>query len=356
MQRELPFSIIMDIAYVGSKGTKLYINEDYNPLVRPDMRITPINPATGLPVTTGLTGRLDNIQGARTVRTNGGSSGYNAGQIELRRRFVNNFTFTGAYTFSKLISNADEVFTAGLGSGGTSFFTVPTIFGGSDLDRSVSVFDRTHRASFTYVVESPYFKSQQGFVGKLLGGFQLSGVTTFESGVPFSVFNGFDSDGISGANRPDFNPNGQRGVRAVPQVDATGAITGYINPEVIIGRTASGSPIFAPINPNDAQFIVNPTFSPTLANSVARTGTLGRNTERSVGTNVTNLTLLKRTRFGESIAVETRAEFFNAFNKPQFGSGDNVANAFTQGQFLQPINPTTSGGGRVIRYQVKFLF
>lgn len=339
VQRQLPFNIVMDVSYVGSKGTKLFINEDGNPTVRPEQRITPPG------VTTGLQGRLDNLQGARTVRTNGGSSTYHAGQIEVRRRFTNNFQLTGAYTFSKLISNADEVFVAGLGSIGTSFSAVPAILGGERLDRSVSVFDRTHRASFTFVAESPFFKNQQGFVGKLLGGFQISGVTVFESGVPFSVLNGFDSDGVAGSNRPDFNPNGQRGVRAVPMVDAQNFILRYINPET--GAT---------IDPNTAQFIVNPTYVPGLAGSVVRVGNLGRNTERSSGINNFDITLLKRTRISESIRVEARAELFNAFNHPQFGSGNNLANEISTGLFLQPINPTTSGGGRVVRYQVKLVF
>jgi outer membrane receptor protein involved in Fe transport len=350
MQRELPFKIVMDISYVGSKGTNLYINEDYNPTVRPELRITPAG------VTTGLSGRYDNLQGGRTVRTNGGDSNYNAGQIEVRRRFGNNFQLTGAYTFSKLISNADEVFVGGLGSVGSSVSAFPAIFGGERQDRSLSIFDRTHRATFTYVIQSPFFKDQQGFVGKLFGGFQLSGITTFEAGVPFTIFNGFDSDGVAGANRPTFNPNGQRGVRAIPVVDANNFITGYLNPEVIIGRTATGAPIYAPIDPNTAQFIVNPTYVAGLAGSVVRTGNLGRNTERSKGIRNFDMTLLKRTRVAERIFIEGRIEAFNVFNHPQFGSGDNLANDFTQGLFRQPINPTTSGGGRTIRYQAKFIF
>ncbi|HZH89191.1 MAG TPA: carboxypeptidase regulatory-like domain-containing protein [Pyrinomonadaceae bacterium] len=353
MQRELPAKTVIDISYVGSKGTKLYINEDANPLVRPELRVTPAG------VTTGLQGRLDNLQGGRTVRTNGGSSSYNAGQVEVRRRFANNFQLTGAYTFSKLISNADEVFSPGFGASESSFFAIPSVFGGSRLDRALSTFDHTHRASFTYVVESPWFREQRGFVGKLLGGFQLAGVTVYETGTPFSVLNGFDSDGISGANRPNFNPNGERGVRAVPQVDANNFITGYINPEVIIGQTASGSPIFAPIDPSRAQFIVNPTFVPGQAGSVVRTGTLGRNTERTPPIFNTNLSLTKRIRFGEARAIELRSDFFNAFNHPQFpatGFIAQTANALTQGLFLNPDTPSTSGGGREIRYQVKLIF
>jgi outer membrane receptor protein involved in Fe transport len=353
LQRELPFQMVMDISYVGSKGTKLYINEDANPLVRPELRITPAG------VTTGLTGRLDNLQGGRTVRTNGGYSTYNAGQLEVRRRFANNFQFTGAYTYSKLLSNIDEVFSPGLGAAESSFFAVAAVFGGDRLDRAVSTFDHTHRASFTYVVESPWYRDQHGLVGKLLGGFQISGVTTWETGSPYSVLNGFDSDGNSGANRPDLNPNGQRGVRAVPQVDANNNITGYINPEIITGRTSSGAAIFAVIDPNTAQFIVNPTYVPGLSGSVVRIGTLGRNTERTPPIWNTNLTLLKRIKFGEQRAVELRTDLFNAFNHPQFPASGFIAqtaNALTQGFFLNPDVPGTSGGGRVVRYEVKLIF
>lgn len=347
MQRELPFKIVMDASYVGSKGTKLYINEDANPLVRPELRITPAG------VTTGLTGRLDNLQGGRTVRTNGGSSSYHSGQLLISRRFANSFQVTGAYTFSKLISNADEVFGIGIGSN-TSFSAIPVILGGDRNERALSSFDRTHRASITYVVQSPFFDKQKGFAGRLLGGFQLSGITTFESGVPYTVFNGFDSDGVGGGlDRPTFNPNGQRGVRAVPIVSATGAITGYFNPEIFDPTQPNG---FARIDPLTAQFIVNPTYTPGLAGSVIRVGNLGRNTERSNGINNFDMTILKRTRVTERIFIDTRAEFFNVLNHPQFAAGPSVANALTQGLFLRAINPTSSGGGRVVRYQVKLVF
>jgi outer membrane receptor protein involved in Fe transport len=374
VQRELPLNIVMDLSYVGSKGTKLYVTEDLNPSVRPELRspvpagfpnctigtnITAAQATARFPAGTlcPITGRIDNIQGARSIRTNGASSIYHSGQLEVRRRFANNFLLTGAYTFSKLISDGDEVFAVGLGTASQSA-AIPSIFGGQQNERSVSIDDRTHRASFTYVVQSPFFDKQQGALGKLLGGFQLSGVTVFESGVPVTVFNGFDSDGVGGGlDRPTFNPNGQRGVRAVPQVNAQGFITGYINPEIVTARNAAGSPTaYASIDPQTAQFIVNPAYVPGLPGSVVRVGNLGRNTERSDGINNFNLTVLKRTKVRESMFIETRAEFFNAFNHPQFGSGPTNASSLTQGQFLQPINPTSSGGGRTIRYQVKLVF
>ncbi len=381
MQRELPFKLTMDLSYVGSKGTHLFINEDYNPLVRPEQRITPAgypncNPGTNITAAQAtaqfpagqpcpLTGRFDNIQGGRTVRTNGGSSYYHAGQFELRRRFADNFLTTVAYTFSKNINNGDEVFAVGLGSGESSLAPFPSIFGGLKHNYGLSVDDRTHRLALTYVVESPFYKEQQGIIGRLLGGFQISGVTTFESGVPYSIQNGFDADGVGGTDRPTFNPNGQRGVRAVPITNASGCVTSYINPEIPIAFNAAGAPTaYQTIDPNTAQFIVNPTYVAGSSCSTPIVGNLGRNTERTPSVYNTNLTLLKRTRFTERTALEARVELFNAFNQPNFPTTTpgltnlvtSVANSLTQGFFLNPDTVNTSGGGRTVRYQLKLVF
>lgn len=360
LQRELPRKFVVDVAYVGTGGRKLYINEDLNPLVRPELRITPAGYAGP------VSGRLDNIQGARTIRTNGGNSIYHAGQAQVTRRFSDNFSLTGAYTFSKLISNMDEVFAAtSNGISNSSLPQTPAIFGGERLDRAISFFDRTHRASFTYVYEVPFLREQRGFLGRALGGWQVAGVTTFESGVPFNVSNGVDADGIggSGNDRPNINPSGQRGVRAVPVVNAQGFITGYVNPD-------AGN---APIDPATAYYIANPAYVAGLPGSVPRIGTAPRNSERTPGTNLWNMNFTKRTRVGESTSVEFRTEFYNIFNHPNFGqasvspfappgnpSGANFIGSNTTGSasdvFLKPNSRLSDGGGRVIRYQLKLIF
>src|SRR5262249_39770473 len=154
------------------------------------------------------------------------------------------------------------------------------------------------------------------------------------------------------------NPRGQRGVRAIPQVDATGRITGYVNPD-------AGN---APIDPTTARYIVNPTFNSSLPNSVARFGSLGRNTERTPGINNFDMNFQKQTRVRENVNLNFRAEFFNIFNHPQYtiGSispfspvgGNFSANAGTAvaGRFLTPNTATSDGGGRVVRFQLKLLF
>jgi hypothetical protein len=345
VQRELPGNFIVDVSYVGSKGTRLFINEDLNPSVPANLRVTPAG------YTGPTSNRLDNLQGSRLIRTNGGSSNYHSGQLLAQRRFHNGFTMSAAYTYSKLIDNASEVFGVG-NNNQPQQAAVPSIFGGQARERGVSLFDRTHRASFTYVYELPWMRDQQGLMGRIVGGWQIAGITTFESGVPLTVSNGQDADSIGGnLDRPDFNPNGQFGVRAVPVVTG-GVITGYINPD------ANN----APIDPSQAMFIGIP------ANS-GRTGNLGRNTLRTPGINNTNLTLTKRVAITEGTRIEFRTEFFNVFNHQQFTSVSASAFAPTAaaattisasvfgspaGRFLIP--EFADGGGRVVRFQLKYLF
>lgn len=371
LQRSLPWDLVVDASYVGSKGTKLYINEDLNPSVpitatafHPGIqRITPAaftGSTTCTPGTAGclVSGRFDNLQGSRLIRTNGGSSIYHSGQLNITRRFSRGLALTGAYTWSKFIDNGSEVF--GLGEvNSPQQASFPSIFGGQHLERAVSFFDRTHRASITYVYALPFMKEQHGFIGRVLGGFEISGVTTFESGVPLTVVNGVDADSIGGnLDRPDFNPSGAPGTRAVPFVT-----TAAVNPcGVAVGTLiyATGpSGTGSCINPANAQYI-------GLLAGTGRRGSLGRNTLRTPGTNNWNVNLLKKILLGETTRLELRAEFYNIFNHPQYGQGS--ASPFSPGnqgisasvinspidQFLQP--QFADGGGRVVRYQLKFSF
>jgi hypothetical protein len=344
VQRELPGQTVVDVSYVGTKGTMLYMNEDRNPQVPANLQVTP-------PGYTGQTsGRIDNLQGARTIRSNSGSSSYHAGQVLVTRRIYQGLALTGAYTYSKLIDNNSEIFaSAGLSNGSLSIIPFP--LGGERNERAVSLFDRTHRASITYLYDLPFMREQKGALGQIIGGWQVSGVTTFESGVPFTVANGADANGFGGNNdRPDLNPNGRAGVRAVPQVDSMNRFTGiYLNPD------ANN----APIDPATARYI-------GLLAGTGRTGTAGRNTERSKGINNFDFSVQKQFRLAEGTNLQFRTDFFNLFNNPQYGfqsispfaplTAGPAANVFTTtpGQFLQP--QLGDGGGRVIRYLLKLTF
>jgi hypothetical protein len=380
-QRELPGGMVLDASYVGTKGTRLYINEDLNPSVPAALRLgtpasypscTPGTNVTAAQATaqfpTGtlcpLSGRLDNLQGSRLIRTNGGSSIYHAAQFNLTRRIsggmFRGLAFTTAYTWSKFIDNGSEVF----GVANTNLpqqADRPPILGFSErLERSLSLFDRTHRFVMTHVYRLPWYSEQRGFVGRILGGWELSGVTTIESGVPFTVINGQDADSIGGnLDRPDINPNVTANIRAVPAV-----ATATVNPcAVAVGATYYTNPdaSSACINPADARFVG------ILAGS-GRTGGLGRNTERTPPTTVFDMNFTKRIKLGESTALEFRTEVFNIFNHPTPlfanpspftpASGSIAASVFgsVAGRFMDPRAVGTDSGGRLVRYQMKFIF
>lgn len=353
LQRQLPSNTILDLAYVGSKGTRLYIPEDLNPLVPPNLRIMP--PGATPPY--AAQGRLDNLQGGRTIRTNGGSSTYHSLQADLRKRMTHGLTATAAYTWSKLLDNGSELYSWGGISTGPGLAAIPSIFGGQRLERAVSAFDRTHRAVFTWIYELPW-RAQKGIARRVAGGWRVSGVAAFESGLPFPVINGLDADGfgstpIGPADRPDYNPSGRPGVRALVSAASP---TGLVNPD-------AGN---VPIQRSQAMYIQLPACNVTANPDGCRTGTLGRNTVRTPGINNFNINLLKTTRVTEHVATELRAEFFNIFNHPQYGAPNsgsfqpgtppmqnNLATA-VRGRFLNAA--FMDGGARTVRLGLKVGF
>ncbi len=346
IQRQLPDGWVADVSYVGSKGTRLFVNEDMNPVVPSSMRISP----AVTPTLFALTTRLDRTQGSRLTRTNGGDSNYHSLQTMASRRLSRGLMMQVAYTWSRTIDNASEVF--GVANNNSPQNTMlPSIYGGLTLDRGISFSDRTHRASISYTYQLPFMTNQQGVLGRIVGGWQVSGITTFETGAPMNVYNGVDADGIGGNyDRPWYNPNGQPGVRA--QYSASSA-TGYINPDAAN----------APIDMMSAMYIQMPAQSGA---NPGKTGNLGRNTLRVPGVNNWNMNLFKTVAVKEGMQVTFRTEFFNIWNYPQFGSasispfspgpgslGGDVGTT-PAGRFLNKYY--MDGGGRVIRYQLKFIF
>src|SRR5438105_2899202 len=102
--------MILDASYVASKGTRLFINEDFNPLVTPSLRFYPAGFTAASFLPSQIQGRFDPLQGSRLIRTNGGSSTYEAAQLSLTRRFSSGLIFSLAYTRSKYIDNSSDVF------------------------------------------------------------------------------------------------------------------------------------------------------------------------------------------------------------------------------------------------------
>jgi hypothetical protein len=305
VQRELPWHIIGDIAYVGSRGLHQFLNLDFNPRLGP------------------ITGDFDRVHpnfGSVILRTNAGDSNYHSLQARLERGFQNGLFFRAAYTFSKAIDSVNsEVFTT---TGASTRQSDPfALFGGLRADRSVASYDVPHRfvASVLYTIPSPI---KEGFGKDLLSGFQISGIFNIQSGNVESPFiGGFDinGDGSAANDRPAIsNP-----LAPPTSVAFNAALFGFDGDFVDF----NGNPIAL----SNARYVVDPDI---------RTGIAGRNTLRAPSINSLDLSLLRS--FGipkvERARFEVRFDVFNAFNHPQFAftnadvSDGNVLNPF----FNQP--------------------
>ena len=371
IQRELPGSVILDTAYVGSSGVKLYVQQDLNPAVPASLAVLP-NGFTSLaqlqaavsasPNPYLIDSRLDPMQGVRIIRTNDGHSSYHSWQTQVQKRFTRSLGLNVAYTWSKLLDNGSELFTY---NNTLPTSSLPPAFGGQRLEKGPSLYDRTHKLSFAWLYELPFMRDQRGALGKIAGGWQIAGITTFESGVPYSVANGADSDGIGGPNRPDLNPAGQDRVRAQWVGISSTNPYGYVNPDIF--DAATGKYIAVPMDPKDARYIGQPTFGAAgPPGYVPHTGNAGRNTERIPGLNNWDINLIKNVRITERFRTEFRTEFYNIWNHPQYGyksvgpfvPGESTIASSVQtsigGRFANPR--FLEAGGRIIRYQLTLRF
>jgi len=326
VQRELGAGLLFDLSYVGTVGHKLFVTEDINPKVNGGARLFP-------------------ALGPRSIRDSAANSAYNALELAVNKRLSHGFQFWASYTYSKFIDETSEVFATT--NTGTSLASVPVSAGGLRLDRAVSDYDRPQRFVLAYVWQIPSPK-ESGFLRQAFGGWELTGITSFQSGAPYTILQGTDrdGDGRTGGDRPDIgNPNAPHNTRAV--IDSTCG-TGYRNPDT------KGC-----VTTNDV-FVFQATGFPNAR-------TIGRNTERTKGVNNFDIDLLKRFVITERFRLEYRLEAFNVFNHPQFTSVPvtpgaaslRTVTSTSAGQFLNlgSTGPTSlNGGGRTMRMGLKLLF
>jgi len=326
-ERELPFGLIWDSSYVGSVSHKLFRTIDMNPIV---------NPATGA--------RFMPQVGVRTVRATSANSNYESFQAELKRPFkstpVGDLQFDGSYTYGHYLDEISDVF--GFDSTPSSFQSVSQVVGGSrHLDYGNSDFDRRHVGAIGLVwgLRGP----RNGVVGSLLGGWQLSAIAIWQSGIPYTLLNGFDrnGDGQLVPDRPDVsNPAAPLNTRAILQASCA---TGYANPDV------TGTPCVAPTS---VHFIEG--------TGLPNANTLGRNALHLPGLDNLDFAAAKIFRFTERKNLELRLDMFNALNTLNlgyttlgFGNGQDVATSPT-GTFLNQAQ--TPDSPRSMRVMARFSF
>jgi hypothetical protein len=332
IQRELPGHNVLDVAYVGTRGTRLFINEQLNP---------------GIPGSANANGRLFATRGSVISRTNGGDSHYNGLQMRLERSFRNSFLYRATYTYQKTIDNTNsEIFAT---TGGNSVGSDPF---DRSVDRGVADFDVPHIFTLSALWESPGMGS--GFWREVTGGFLFSTIWRYQSGNVSSPFvTGIDLNGdLSGTNdRPSI---------ANPLAPATSV--GFANSLAGgQGCAVSATGFFDincnPVALNDVRYLVDPSI---------RTGLAGRNTLRAPAYNTFDMSLQRSFKVPftpwEEDRFEIRFDYFNVFNTPifRFEVGGLSDGDVTNVNFNRPdLNSGVSvgaSGARSGRLQLRYVF
>jgi len=276
-------------------------------------------------------------------------------QLTVDKRFSNGLMFRAAYTLAKTID-----LTSGFRSR-SSEFTDPLDY---RLDRSLADFDVPQRLVISGLYELPFDRPihSEGFVKKLAQGWQLNAIASFQKGNPITFYS--NSNASEQNQYPDLTrtnvlgPIAHANPRTVQQFnDPTTILNGSMPPTPTdIGCMGGSSTGNFWINPSNMVCAPCPLTDYTCSQSgdvgipLFTYGDLPRNSIRGPGINNYDLSLAKKTPFGESKSIEFRAEFFNSFNHAQFYKIDNAGGSSTFGQVLSDRGP------RLIQLALKFYF
>lgn len=351
VQYQLAANWLLEVGYVGSKGTRLFQRVDKNPFagwntacVQAFAPAPPLN--LGFVPQQCRNSRLDDAHGNITQTTNGGSSSYQSLQISVTKRLSHiprfgDLTLNAGYSWSHMIDNASEIFGPGFRffqiSGASSskikqngiadFLLNPLsaspvesitpfsqVFNQTTrAERGNSSFDRRHRFSADFLWEP--FPNR----GAFLRGWQLNGVVSVQTGQSFTPLNASpesacadsNGDGLVGNDRPDIgNPRlPLNTVALLADPACLNPALGYVD--------LKGNPI----TPANAHFVQRP-----LQASAGAAGSAGRNT--LLGPRLANLDLsvYKIVKFREHYQLQFRWEVYDVFNHPNFGNA--IGNAF----------------------------
>ncbi len=278
IQRQLPAGIVLDTSYVGSKGTHLIFSRDINqPVASSTVASGAVSPNAVRP--------YPGFAAINSYETSG-SSFYNSLQASAVKRFSRGFSVDAAYTWSKSIDTVA---------------TPLNSYASQSVQRATSSFDRTHVFTISYIWELPFTRGLTGFRKKLLDGWQISGITSVQSGNPLTpVLTGDRAGtGATGSQRPN--------------------VTG-------------------PIKTPNTQFV----WFDGSAFSTPALGTFGnasRSLIRGPGFANTDLSFSKRTALRENILLQFRAEFFNIFNHPQWSNVGTTFGSTSFGQVTSARDP-----------------
>jgi len=318
VERELPWKSVASIAYVGRRG--LHQPREVN-INQPTLAVVAANPGVNLDA-------LRPYKGYNSIREsdNVANSTYNGLQLSWTRRFSGGLMFGVNYTFSRTWDD-----------GSNQRDIIPNTYDAHNL-WSRSYQDVTHIMTINYLYELPLFRGQHNLAGRLLGGWQVSGITQLQTGLACSAIVNTDYAGVGvDGQMNDCGGTGQFwAINGDPKVLGNFASGGTADPRLWFRVTnPDGTPIFTP--PAKGTFV---------------TGRVTRNFYHDPGLENWNIGLYKKFALNERAGFQFRAEAFNAFNHPNLGgAGRNPNNLATFGKVTSKTNDT-----RNLQLSLRFYF
>jgi hypothetical protein len=302
VERSFARSWLVSAAYIGNAGYHLSLAGNSGAGIE-------VNPAIYIPgqSTTANTQARRPVQGLSsvTVTNSGYNSQYHGLQLNVEWRFSRGLSLLANYTWSKQRDN--------FGNGGST--TNPF---GRNFDWGLSDLDRTHLFNFSAVWQLP--GKLPGPAGAILNGWEVTALTNWQSGAPFSVLSGVDNS-LSGVGRD--------------RADFTGT---NLDQAKLSGQSHN----------DEIQRFFN--YSLFARNALGTFGNAGKNILRGPRQFNTDIGVIKNIRIVERLRSQLRGEFFNAFNNVNFGQPGATVGSPSLGKI------TGAGNPRIVQLALKVPF
>jgi TonB-dependent receptor-like protein len=346
-ERELPFAMLMRMAYVGSRSTHILETQDFN--------AAPCCTTTGK-AGIGTANSLVKAASGGKFGTNTFSTvqaditdinaNYHSLQTSLEKRMSHGLTLLANYTWSRSLD--DLPFGEGVSGFDTGYSPLPL----SDpnrhrFDYGPSSFDHTHVFTASYVWQTPGLKGSRSFIRHLLGDYELSGIVSAASGRPITVLQGTEISGTGiGQDRGTFIPGADPYTQS-SCAGATATCVSWLTPSAFQPTKVAG--------------VNNPAIFGTF-------GDVGKNALRLPRTSDWDIQLSKYFSITERWKLQLRGEYFNVLNHPNFAPesiSTGTINGTDQISAFDKLNGNSSfgtfragqaGDPRIVQLAVKVIF
>ncbi len=324
VEHQLRNNVLISAEYLGNRGADNPLTFLVNTPPLPDAQELPLllaNPALDVPLATARAPFPNVALGYQYIK-NVAPSWYDALNLKAQGQFSSRLHFSTVYTWSKALDLA------------SAEQQPPAIVTAPELGKSYSDYDHPQRfvGSWVYDVPLPGW-FHNALWTRIAGGWEISGISTFESGAPYSVLMGVDTSFIGGS-APSF-----------PDLDG---------PPVTLNIRQSNGIYLTPQN------FVTPPFG--------QYGTLARNAFHGPGINNFDFGLIKNIGVRERLRAQFRSELFNGFNHAQFSfAGSSLATSIaapaagSTTPVIQYTDPSEFGrasarAARVIQFALKLIW